>query len=727
MIIISPLLSASSTGYRQSSPMVEMWRSFKCSNGTGRSGYAGFKTNYDNVLAYLLADPNDGYASYNELLKTNNRAFHRQYTMIRQKLQELHKGQSAASSNDPEVPIHLVEPRDLLNLLNYIETRDSRFSFVPRPFHRTNVIGLAPLVRLDDSSQVGCLFCGKTSMPEFLSRTIYFTTLSMAATEHTEEQHTPPTNWNFDVPWLSVYGPTYGENGQVIRDRTPLSETHIFTDICQMHHRCCPIVWLQNDSNAEWNYKHATFTVCGVTRLQHMVHFMSMYPRPRENAVWLSFANKLGHCVSSGASQCTIDNLLRILCDERIKISVERLFKGPEQRIRDTTSAIPDTSDAATRTVTSVTVTAAESSARVHVTTRPLPDPMYDYAMGTGNRVLAPPARTSANFYQEPMHVNAFAHDIVDLADDNQLFTGQYAHQLAEVLPEANAQSPLASYAVVPLLGEEPLSARINASQRREGPLETTIESQTHADACSECLVTDVVDAMNDGTLHDIHFFRLLFLQGFLIPRIGHREAYEPHRISPDDEGGRPIDGTYVCLYCCAVFCGESLHYIGAHTYYAPHQVDRLLKYALYGCIAEPEPRRVYGRSLTADRRFAATFYRDLDSASLPKRLRKVHDRNCRLKHVLMCLSSSMDRLHRHDCTFRIMRNHFDGDCCPICLNDSSDLRRRALTCGHWVCSACYNEIAITDCCLCKIGYRTGPMYVTNNVLLGYAENKHFM
>lgn len=680
----------------------DMWKSFRCTTGTGRSGYMGFQSNYDSVLAYLLAGPDGPYMGYNDLVWINGNAFDGQYALIRQRVDEMKCTQQVK----PDLPsgdkrsrttttgnvgrIRLAEPRELLNLLNYVETHDTRFSYVPRPFHRSNIFSLTSLVRLNESSVIGCIFCGKKAAYALSNRSVCFTTLSLVG--HVHLQKSSYLTWDITVPLSAIGGPMY-ENELDPENRRPVFKP-VFEEARHLHHDCCPVVWLHDKDNAVWNDKDAVFVLRGVSKFQHMMQFITTYPRPREEWVWLSLANRLGHCVSPGAMQHTIENLLRIICNERLRLSVDLLYTDVDNRWR------------------------APSAAR-----RPPPPLRHDAVEKVRYDPGSPYATVSSakpEFHREPMHVNSFVYHIIDLSDDNPVFDGQYGYRLADLVAP-NVLPFGGSCTVIPPLGEEPVSVRINKWLNKSHRAERSPLPKAVAGASSR--EDDVSGAFGDGTVTSLYFHRLLFLQGYLIRRKG--PAFDT--VPGVDSKGQSTASAYVCLYCCATFSNVLFNYENSFTYYTPAQMNRLLRYALYGCAVETRQQLVYGRWLTSVPYFPATFFRDLNSRVLPKHMKNVHKRDHRLQRALVWLSSSLDSSHRDECVFRIKKQVFNCAECRICLNECDEPYCRVMmTCGHWFCRDCYNEIAMTDCSLCRTGYRTGPITVSDSVLRGYAESKHF-
>lgn len=726
-----------------------MWKSFRCTKETGRSNYMGFHRNYDNMLTFLLADPGGKYKSYNELVMINSNAFVEQYELIRQRVGEL-KTKRPVSSEPPTNGqsrrttvqglvrrIRLVEPRELLNLLNYIETHDTRFMYVPRPFHRSNVFSLTTLVRLNGSSVIGCIFCGKQASYALSHKTACFTTLSLVNTEHVDEHRSSYSTLSFSVPWSDIVDTLY--NNDLDPDHQQLNIKPVFKHVHHLHHQCCPVIWLHDDNNATWNCKDAAFTVRGVSRFQHMMRFITTYPRPKETWMWLTLANKLAHCVSPGASQNTLENLLRIICNERLKVLSEHQYddlvdglwvqaralkhetrhtlpnhrtlqndSGPELCLRDPAASVPSTE-----------VVRYENNLL-----RPLATPRTD----TTENIYYSPNSDALNepldrlFYRETMHVNSYVYEMIDLSDENSVFDYEYGYQLAElvapdVLPYGGSST------VIPILGEEPLSVRINSLKANKSKVRN-IQRQTVN--CCDGAENDTISAFKDGTVSSLNFYRLLFLQGYLITRKQPDDRASFETVSKADKIQSLISRTHVCLYCCAIFTNVLQNYESFNTYFAPYRADRLLKYALYGCNDKMKRQQVYGRILTPHARFPAVFFKDLSCRVISRRLKRHHNQDRRLKGALLWLSSTLDSLHREDCLFRIQKRVYDCGECRICLEECDELDKRVMTCGHWFCHNCYNEIALTDCCLCKNGFRTSSIAVSDTVSSGYAENSHF-
>lgn len=708
----------------------------------------GFQRNYDNVVRYLLQEPGGQYRNYNELILNNTLAFEEQYSTIRRTVdrtdsvvfeQTLKNGSTETCYRD----IRLVEPRDFLHLLNYIETFDTRFVYVPRPFHRSNLFSLTTLVRLNDSSVLGCIVCGKKSSYEVGSEHVTFTTLSLIRPNH----QTKPlmySTWGFSVPWSDI-------DDMYTNDTDPEHQTYsskpVFEQIHYLHHPCCPVVWLQRDDNAMWNYKNAPFTMRGPSKFQHIVQFLTTYPLPRENMMWLSFANKVGSCLTPGAMQQTIENLLRIVCHERLKISVARLYNCNAERCNSsymTKTTVGESpvavacrcSRGSVLNVLRVTCGEQQSTPSVDEAGGPehcLLDPSdttttvdTEATRGTAERInhdrvaYARNTNTSegtqAAFHREPVHVNLYAYETINLYDDNPVFDRPYGYQLAELL-SPRVLPVGGSTTVIPLTAEQTLSAKLNRFvQSSDAPGHRPFSPQNRF--CEKCTHDKVARAFKDGTVMPLYYHRLLFLHGYLIPRRGAPTSATQHR---------PTVDAHVCLYCCAVFANDLMNYDDANVYFTPHRATLLLKYALYGCKPGVAlEREVFGRRLAPVHPFPFAFFKDLNTTVLPPRLDRTHDTDCRLQQALVWLSATLDTLHKNDCVFRVKKRVFDCVGCRVCLDDSSGLEKCMMSCGHWICSSCYEQIAITDCCICKRGNRTGPIKISEGVLKGYAESAHF-
>lgn len=745
-----------------------MWTSFRCKPTTGRRCYMGFQTNYENLLAYLLQDPDGRYKRYNELVWINANEFEEQYATICDEVNRLRRSMTNTPSSrstdtaaknatmtEEERPSHtddvfdaydsdewigLVEPRELLHLLNYIETHDTRFVYVPRPFHRSNVFGLTSLVRMDECSVLGCIFCGQQSSYVVSGESVCFSTLALKRLRTGNTRQSPPITysiWNFVVPRSDLGGPMY--NNDIDHEQQTPNLTPVFKEIRRLHHACCPVMWLHDDENANWNYKDASFTLRGVSKFQHLMQFLCTYPRPRENWSWLTFSNKLAHCLTPGASQHTIENLLRIVCNERLQVLSDRhnstvvtpatavygvikhrhnasRVASPEQRLWDPSTATERGSSACTSS-----------------------PPNSDTRIIQHDRLEAPAAHASSSgtssdgFHCEPNHVNAYMHDMINLADENEAFDEPYGYQLADLVVSGTLPYG-GSYTVIPPIGEEPVSRRFNELRRASEPRRQR-HASTQTSFCNDRAeeAAGVSAALRDGTIESITLYRLLYLQGYLIRR---KDTIESDNDQSQTDGymaadvrPRPVVGTHVCLYCCAVFTDVSANYCNADEYYTRYQAYRILRYALYGCVdaTSTTVRTVYGRRLASVPRFPVVFFKDLNPGMLPSRLQGIHEQDRRLKQALIRLSVSLDTSHKQDCVFRVKRREFTCTECRICLEACEEANRCTMSCGHWFCRSCYNEIALTDCCLCKKGHRTQPMSVTSHVVRGYAKSRHFM
>lgn len=696
-----------------------MWKSFKCNRGTGKSGYMGFADVYNNIVTFILQEPHTKYDNYDRLVLRNNETFDNLFARIlcrvnayTRKTADGNTTRSGDADNQDcetydSLRICLTEPRELLQLLNFIETYDTRLSYVPRPFYRANVLALATLVQLEDSTIVACLVCGKQSGYSFTEDSVCFTTLSLLQYNRTAAENQEPTTFaigSYNVPVADIGNTLYSDDADPDDLERSLSNGPVFKEVRHLHHDCCPVMWMHSDENATWNYKDVSFNIRGISKFNHMMQFLTTYPRPNDNAAWLCFVNKLSHCSSPGATRHTIENLLRIICHERLKMSSDRIL--------DDGGLIPDTkrqqqkkqkkqhtgrNSSYTKSDETLVITAVYDNDSPHA------------------RSSGPPS----DFYREPMHVNSYTYNEINLSDENLTNDESYGLQLGELLPVGLPSN--GSHTVLSLLGEEPVSSKLNKTHRCRSA-QTPFNQQK--EFCLTCTPLDGKRPFVDGTLSTKNFYRLLYLQGFLVPCPSY-EAQYAFVTCPTTKSERRYNGSHVCIFCGAVFRNQLMNYENANTYFAPYQVDRLLKYALYGAY-KFDTRCVYGRWLVPIPGFQVIYPKDLTSTVLPKRLKPHHESDCRLKQALIWLSSSIDVLHADDCVFRIKKRVYDCAQCCICLEEFAEKDRRIMTCGHWYCGSCYNEIGLSDCCLCKSGYRTSQLTVSNSVLRGYKDSKCF-
>lgn len=649
----------------------------------------GFAKVYENIITYLLETPDSGQnEDYQQLVRRNKETFDTLYRCIQQKVSELLSDTTQMEgctgtddggtglSQGTTVPdpidlsdscnIRLVEPRELLNLLNYIETNCTRLMFAPRPFYRSNVFCLTSLVQMEETLLLACFVCGKHSRYSRTDSSLCFTTASMVRHLKDNGATTSEPNTNSDNPYqtysvdASAIGGVLFNNDTEPHDRT-VCITPVFHEVKHLHHDYCPVMWLHHDGNILWSFKNAFYTIRGVSKFNHILQFLTLYPRPRDNASWLCLVNRISRCTSPGANQQTLESLLRILSHERLVVY----------------------------------------SGRTAWTSMPAMTYRYDQ-----ESVVIP------KFYSRPVHVNAFIHDIENVADRTEEYGVTSLYQLADVYPGSSLPFG-GSYTIVPA-NEEHIVAnhgnKLKPYQTTDRPFNLQTE---YKDGCSaEVAFT----ALQDGTVSTLHYYRLLYLHGYLVSSL---EGCGLHSPSTNDS---TVD--HVCLFCGALFQRYLQSYKNSNVYYTAYQVDRLIKYALYGAkYTAKKHRYVYGRRLDRVSKFQATFPHDLNSRVLPKRLKKCHQADVRVKQALLWFSASLDVLHTDDCIFRIKKRTFDNTRCCICLDDDPTGGRLAMVCGHEYCKSCYNEIAMTDCCLCKRGYRTCHLTVTESVYKGYAIN----
>lgn len=634
-----------------------MWNSFKSRTGTGESGYMGFADVYDNTIAFLLEQPGLEKRDYYQLVDSNRERFTILHSTVREKVERQalavfrHDSTTKDGNGDSDVTINLVEPREFLHLLNYIETHDTRLLYAPRPFYRSNVFCLTSLLQMRDSLHMACLFCGQQSSFWLSGGRINFKTTRDMKNEQSD---------------MSV-----AEIGGVLFSNTLMSELQAVcrtppSEECEkLHHHSCPVVWLCKDENAVWNYKHASFVVRGISKFHHILQFLTRYPRPRENASWLCFVNRLGGCPTPGASMITLENLFRIIVTERLRIVAGQLQTSNTKKW-----------------VVYYRLQSEFSS--------PAGPPLYHYS--------------------EPVHVNQYISEVVNLADDATEFVNHRALQTGEMVPN-QCLAFGGSHAVLTPAREQTVATRANEikpNTTAHRPFDQTLGLGGELQAGS------VVGAFTDDTVTDLYYRRLLYLHGFLVQPL--EMTNQPFNIDSNTFVER--SDAHVCLYCGVMFPNTLLYFENAMKYYSPAQVDRLVKYAIAGASERRMHRYVFGRHLPPVSMFQATFPRDLTSSVLPRKVKADE----RLQKALVWLSASMDALHNDECLFRLKRRLFATDKCCVCFNDKEEGDYVVMSCGHELCKSCYNEISITNCCMCKRGYRTRRMTVSDSVILGYSQ-----
>ncbi|KAG8314020.1 hypothetical protein J6590_102009 [Homalodisca vitripennis] len=281
-----------------------MWRNFKCHKQDGENRYMGFAELYDNVVTYLLEKPSDVCLDYDGLISHNRETFDRMCHSVLAKEEEV-------SSRGNSVQIKLVEPRELVYLLNYIETNNSRLCYAPRPFYRSNVHCLTTLVHLNESSHtLACLICGKASVYCIGGRFVVFNTGSV----------------HFFLDAYTLCGGFF--NNDLDPGQRPAATVPVPEMVRHLHHERCPVMWLHDDRKATWNFKHASVAVATTSKFHQMMQFLTTYPRPRENVSWLCLLNRLARCSVPGATRETIEAMFRIIVHERLSLLKDQSFQG---------------------------------------------------------------------------------------------------------------------------------------------------------------------------------------------------------------------------------------------------------------------------------------------------------------------------------------------------------------------------------------------------------------
>lgn len=657
----------------------------------------GFTANYENILSFLLEVPDSksNRWDYYQLVSRNSETFNTLYSCINRRMESVYnslnttvaapkQNQSGYDIDNSCCRIRMVEPRELLNLLNYIEVYNTRLLYAPRPFFRSNIYTMTTLLQMEDPSLVACLFCGKQSAYHRTDGSVCFTTL--AVTEH----KTVHSRFNESMnAVLNVYNVDEETVGRVmfINDLDPEWQENLstpyFPEIEHLHHTFCPVKWLENDRNALWNQKELNYTVRGVSKFHHIMQFLTIYPRPRENSSWLCLINRLSKCWTPGATQSILKNLFRILCHERLTITVSILRDGWNKHVPD------------------------RQSATVH----------YNYPRLPATKSLSSPI---SDYYTEPMHVNSYTQDVVNLSDDAETFSGLQGFQLGDLV---GSSLPFGgSHTVLPLVEQEMISARANTLK----PQRMAIKHKTTLDGISgggPFTTEEVLQAFKDGTVTGLNYYRLLYLQGYLVDTASRASESKLRTLfsGKSQTVSNKDSHHYVCLYCGAIFACVGNFY--SEDYFEPDQVERLLSYAILGARSDDTTHQyVYDRYMPPVADFEALFPSDLQTIGRP--FEAYHMLDKRLKQALMALSSTLDSLHANFCLFRIKKPTFSSTQCPICLEDYEENEKRTMVCGHEFCTSCYNEISMTDCCICKRGYRTEPLTISDSVIQGYLERR---
>lgn len=589
----------------------------------------GFANIYDNVLSFLLERPDGNESDYYSLVRRNGTEFSQLYGRVQQKILLLYKTTMSAAGSPMQTLVEdeelMVEPRELLSLLNFIECHDTRLSYTPRPFHRSNILSVTSLLQMESVDTIGCLICGKVSAYTRKKDSVCFTTLALLKPAEVYTGIVQTMNVvvdNFDVD-SSVVGRVLFSN-----DIHPRCEEYkeSFPEVKRLHNDCCPVMWLHMDLNATWACKDRPYTVRGVSQFHHLLQFITMYPRPREDAAWLSLVNRISKCRTPGASLNTLEKLMKLVCHERLVINAARITKDTP------------------------------------------PPPVGSVCTLT------------SGMYSEPMHVNSYTYDVVNLSDEPSQET--IGVQLGEYLP-ASILPAGGSFTVLPLIEEEMVSARANATHMRPS-VQNDNQNTTVNDVFKDCFGS--------------HYYRLLFLQGFLVPS------------TSCDDSVTWFSQRVVCLCCGAIFRGLLSSY--NKNYFDKKTEELLLSYALYGNVTEGG-ETVYGRRLDPVPGFGLLSPKDLSDV-------KHHTSDERLKTTLLWFSSSLDKLHTAGCLYRLKRPAYHSSSCPVCYDVINVGEGRLMTCGHEFCKTCYNEVMMVDCCVCRTGHRTQPLSVSPSVIRGY-------
>lgn len=260
-------------------------------------GYHGYLNVCDTILNHIIRQNE----SYGDLLQKTAIV----YSMCRH-------------DEDSGKTVDLVEPRELMLLLNYVDTSPCMY-YAPRPYMRMGNVAddyvyiVPKRTDLHDVSiKTACLFCGKVNdMPTYIMNKKHINVLDTVSPVYMSERTRRRLTTNCENENAFVLAYKTNETYQKLR---------ISADLHHRHDSHCPLLWISNDDNITWPGKHTCLYVNETCVFKAALRALE-YGVRTENE-WLEFTM----CVSRlsgyrGCSLATVRRLFATLLERKMRVT----------------------------------------------------------------------------------------------------------------------------------------------------------------------------------------------------------------------------------------------------------------------------------------------------------------------------------------------------------------------------------------------------------------------
>lgn len=262
-------------------------------------GYKGYLRAYLSVLHHTLYDSEKDYGS---LINNTGKIF------AECKYNDFHKRSKE----------FLVEPRELLMLLNYVDTAPTMY-YAPRPFMRMGnladdfvyILPTTNTFKLENKT-LACLFCGVIqAMPRYLFEK---KCLKRLDTIHDKDM-SDVTRWR-----LTLNDEKVGTTRFTYKTEEILKQLSAEKVPHYRHDESCPLLWLSSNENSAWNTKKSILYVNEMSSFKSVLRAFNCGLKTEDE--WIEFALTLSRNQDNhGCSEKTMVYLYDSLVEYKLCVT----------------------------------------------------------------------------------------------------------------------------------------------------------------------------------------------------------------------------------------------------------------------------------------------------------------------------------------------------------------------------------------------------------------------
>lgn len=676
-------------------------------SGDSALSYGAYTPVFDNLLGFVVGADRSA-RTYIDLIEENRAIF--------------------LETSERRCRNTVVEPRELLFLMNHIDTAD-RLYWAPRPYRRSGDIDKEYLFVCPENDTLACVFCGfkgrtpletKSAPVEGGVTRLPVFDATNATTDNSEERSLLDERQrsmimaardllqrelenvrrstlaeSFGGMDETDYVPRVADttdnsedgsgnaNSELAAPREDINETT--TDATEppittrrrtrFHFDKCPLAWLE--SNCTWQTKYSTYPVHEPSKFGFALR---MLQRQREQGFmatemeWNEFVQLTGDTPAMGACE---DTLLRCyMMIVQMKLDKVDRYHGDSREFRRL-PLYPLYYD-----------TERDAVMRKPRVCRPLAcvlehAPLYGWTYRTDRR--------SATTLVEPYE---FGRSTLDVLREDVLVDRVNNERAAEIVDETRKSKNYLSH--------------ILSSDKRSG--------------ASKPIPNRVAYAIDMETA-----WRAFVMHGFCVQHRKYPANKDIYDVVATGDYSSGIGGYSIrqridvpttlmlCIYCgysfdsklCNPEVVDALYDASDKESIAEYLLSRSSRVFLTNNLSEGDSREWWNRNPGPNSHLALSvnevLQRGKNAEQKKKRKRQTDGNN---EKMAVWLSASLNSCHSLKCIFRLKNRVWSVEWCPVCLIENTTSQKPLFTCGHTVCDNCINDVRITQCPLCKEGTR---------------------